>query len=486
LFWAGPGTINSRKEARVNQSVQGAADLTQASAAKLSELYRSKAASPLEAMTAILARAEVVNPRINALTLIDAEAALAAARASEARWRRGEPLSPLDGVPVSIKELVRAKGWPHTMASLLTDKSPATEDAPAVARLREAGAIVYAQNTSPEYGFKGVTDSPLHGITLNPWNLDLTPGGSSGGSAAAVAAGLGPLAVGTDGGGSVRIPSAFTVGLKATYGRIPAWPPSMHGELANTGPMTRTTLDCALMLNQMARPDARDPFPAQPEDRDYTVGLDQGVKGLKIGLVMRFGDAFLDPEVEALVAAAARTFADLGAVVEPISPPPQSASAGQVFVVHWFSALQRLLQTYPADRHDQFDPGLLQQARIGEQYPVQTLVDAMVARRELSTAWNLVFTDHDLVISPTLNVLAFPVGQPFPNGPDGAPNTAWANTALFNLTRHPAITTPAGLSASGLPVGLQIVAAHYRDDLVLRASAALEAAQARTFPVLPA
>lgn len=463
-------------------------DLTQASAAELSALYRSKSVSPVETVTAILARAEVVNPLINALCLIDAGAALAAARSSEERWRRTEPLSPLDGVPVSIKELVRTRGWPQTMASRLTDKSPATEDAPAVARLREAGAIVYAQNTSPEYGFKGVTNSPLHGITRNPWNLDLTPGGSSGGSGAAVAAGLGPLAVGTDGGGSVRIPSTFTslVGLKATYGRIPAWPPSMHGDLANTGPMTRTTLDCALMLNQMSRPDPRDPFPAQPEEKDYTAGLDRGVGGLKVGLVMKFGDVFLDPEVEARITAAAKAFEDLGAVVEPITPPTQSADVGRVFVVHWFSALQRLLQLYPAERHDQFDPALLENARVGEQYTVQMLVDAMVARREMSTAWNLVLSDYDLVISPTLNVLPFPVGQPFPAGPDGKPNVAWSNTALFNLTRHPTITTPAGLSASGLPVGLQIAAAHYRDDLVLRAAAAIEAAQPRAFPVLPA
>jgi aspartyl-tRNA(Asn)/glutamyl-tRNA(Gln) amidotransferase subunit A len=465
-----------------------AADLTQASAAELSALYRSKAASPVEATTAILARADAVNPRINALTLVDADAALTAARESEARWAAGEPRSPLDGVPVSIKELIRTKGWPQTMGSLLTDKAPATEDAPAVQRLREAGAIVYAQNTSPEYGFKGVTDSPLHGITRNPWNPDLTPGGSSGGSGAAVAAGLGPLAVGTDGGGSVRIPSAFCglVGLKATYGRIPAWPPSMHGDLANTGPMTRTTLDCALMLNQMSRPDPRDPFPAQPEDKDYTVGLDQGVKGLKIGLVMKFGDVFLDPEVEAGVSAAARTLEGLGAIVEPIASPTSGGDAGGVFVVHWFSALQRLLQLYPVEKYDQFDPQLLQNAKVGEAYSVQTLVDAMVARREMSTAWNLLFTNYDLVISPTLNVLPFPVGQPFPDGPDGAPNYGWSNTALFNLTRHPAITTPTALGPSGLPVGLQIVAAHYRDDLVLRASAALEAAQARTFPVLPA
>jgi aspartyl-tRNA(Asn)/glutamyl-tRNA(Gln) amidotransferase subunit A len=464
-----------------------ATDLTQASAAELAALYRSGEASPVEAIAAILERAEAVNPRLNALTIVDAEAALAVARESEARWRRGEPLSPLDGVPVSIKELVRAKGWPHTMASRLTDKTPASEDAPAVGRLREAGAVVFAQNTSPEYGFKGVTDSPLHGITRNPWNLDLTPGGSSGGSGAAVAAGLGPLAVGTDGGGSVRIPSAFCglVGLKATYGRIPAWPPSMHGDLANTGPMTRTTLDCALMLNAMSRPDPRDPFPAQPEDKDYTVGLDQGVKGLKIGLVMKFGDVFLDPEVEAGIAAAAKTFEALGAVVEPITSPTSAADAGRDFVIHWFSALQRLLQTYPAELHDQFDPQLLQNARVGEAYTVQTLVDAMVERRSMSTAWNLLFTRYDLVISPTLNVLPFPVGLPFPSTATGEPNFSWTNTALFNLTRHPAITTPAALGASGLPVGLQIIAAHYRDDLVLRASAAIEAAQARVFPVLP-
>jgi len=464
-----------------------ATDLTQASAVELSALFRSGAASPVEATTAVLARAAAVNPRINALTLIDHEPALAAAAASEARWRQGAPLSPLDGVPVSIKELIRTKGWPSTMGSRLTDKAPATEDAPAVARLREAGAVVYAQNTSPEYGFKGVTDSPLHGITRNPWNLALTPGGSSGGSGAAVAAGLGPLAVGTDGGGSVRIPSTFCglVGLKATYGRVPAWPPSMHGDLANTGPMTRTTLDCALMLNQMSRPDPRDPFPAQPEVKDYTAGLDRGVKGLKIGLILKYGDTFLDSQVEARVTEAARIFEDLGAVVEPIASPTTAADAGRVFVVHWFSALQRLLQLYPVDRHDQFDPALLANAQVGEQYTVQTLVDAMVARREMSTAWNLLFTNYDLVISPTLNVLPFPVGQAFPDGPDGQPNYGWSNTALFNLTRHPAITTPAGLSASGLPVGLQIVAAQYRDDLVLQASAALEAALERTFPVLP-
>ena len=464
-----------------------ASDLTQASAVELGRLYRAKTASPVETITAVLARAEAVNPTLNALTLVDTETALAAARASEARWASGAPLSRLDGVPVTVKELVRVKGWPHSMGSRLADKSPAAEDAPAVARLREAGAIVWSQNASPEYGHKGVTDSPLHGITRNPWNPQRTPGGSSGGAGAAVAAGLGPLAIGTDGGGSVRIPAAFTglVGLKATYGRIPAWPPSMHGDLANTGPMTRTVADCALMLNEMAKPDPRDPFAAPPDARDWTDGLSAGVKGLKVGLISPAGRVWREPPIEARLAGAAKVLEGLGAIVEPLEPPPEAAEAGRVWVTHWFSAMQRLLQLYPAERHGEFDPSLLEQARTGEKYSLQTLVDAMVERRTISTAWNLVFAKVELVIMPTLNVLPFPVGQGQPVGPDGRPNFAWSNTSLFNLTRHPALSAPLAPSDDGLPIGLQIVAAHYRDDLVLAAAAALEAAQALTFPRLP-
>jgi aspartyl-tRNA(Asn)/glutamyl-tRNA(Gln) amidotransferase subunit A len=463
-------------------------DLTAASAVELTGLYRTGAASPVEAMTAVLARAEAVEPRLNSLCHIDADGALAAARASEARWKAREPLSALDGVPVSVKELLRVNGWPQPMGSKLADKTPQTEDAPSVQSLREGGALVFAQTTSPEYGFKGVTDSPLHGVTRNPWNTERTPGGSSGGSGAAVAAGLGPMALGTDGGGSVRIPAAFCglVGHKATFGLVPAHPPSMHGDLGNTGPMTRTTRDAALMMSLISRFDPRDPFAAPPNAVDYLSGLDRGVKGLKIGLIMKYGDYWIDPSVEARVGEAARTFEQLGAAVEPIAPPPESAEAGRVWVVHWFSALQRLLQVYPEDRHGEFDPGLLFQAKIGEQYRIQQLVDAMVERRTLSSAWNRLLARYDLVISPTLNVGAFPVGQMSPLLADGSNNPAWTNTALFNLTRHPTISTPCGLTDEGLPVGLQITAAHFRDDLVLAASQALEQARGAVFPNLPA
>ncbi|MDI1288139.1 MAG: amidase [Reyranella sp.] len=463
-------------------------DLTQATVARLSRLYAKGKASPVETMKAVLSRAEKLGPRINALCRIDAKASLAAARASERRWKKGEPLSPLDGVPVSIKELVRVKGWAHSMGSKLTDKTPADADAPAVACLREAGAIVFAQSTSSEYGHKGVTDSPLHGISRNPWNTERTPGGSSGGAGAAVAAGLGPIAIGTDGGGSVRIPGSFNglVGLKATFGRVPAWPPSMTGDLANTGPMARTALDCALMMNAIARPDARDPFSLPADDTDYAKKLGGKMKKLKVGFVLRFGDHPLDIEVAAMVTKAAKQFEALGCKVEQVEAPFSYPEAGRAFVIHWLSALQRLLQLYPESRHDEFDPNLLAGAKAGLRYSLQDVVNAQVTRRELAIAWNLFFAKYDLLLTPTVAVQPFAAGKNLPDGPDGEPNMQWSPyTPQFNLTRHPAATVPCGLSSEGLPVGLQIVSGHYRDALVLRAAACYAEAHPLKFPVLP-
>ena len=464
------------------------ADLTQATAARLGRLYAKGKASPVETMKAVLARAEKLGPQINALCRVDAEASLAAARASERRWKKGTPLSPLDGVPVSIKELVRVKGWAHSMGSKLADKTPAESDAPAVARLREAGALVFAQSTSSEYGHKGVTDSPLHGISRNPWNTERTPGGSSGGAGAAVAAGLGPIAIGTDGGGSVRIPGSFNglVGLKATFGRIAAWPPSMTGDLANTGPMARTALDCALMMNAIARPDARDPFSLPADGTDYAKKIVGKLKKLKVGFVLRFGDHPLDIEVAAMVTKSAKQFAALGCKVEEVEAPFSYPEAGRTFVIHWLAALQRLLQLYPESRHDEFDPNLLAGAKAGLRYSLQDVVNAQVTRRELAIAWNLFLAKYDLLLTPTVAVQPFAAGRNLPDGPDGKPNMQWSPyTPQFNLTRHPAATVPCGLSSEGLPVGLQIVSGHYRDVLVLRAAACYAEAHPLKSPVLP-
>lgn len=463
-------------------------ELTQKSAAALSELYRKGKVSPVETMKAVLARTERLNPEINAFRHVDADASLKAARASERRWKKGEPLSALDGVPVSVKELVRVKGWAASMGSKLTDKTPSDADAPAVARLREAGAIVFAQSTSSEYGHKGVTDSPLNGITRNPWNPGRTPGGSSGGAGAAVAAGLGPIAVGTDGGGSVRIPSSFNglVGIKATFGRVPAWPPSLTGDLSNTGPMCRTALDCALMLNVMSQPDARDAYALPENETSYAKKIDGKLKGLKVGFVLRFGDHPVDIEVAALVTNAARIFEKLGCKVEEVSAPFSYADAGRAFVIHWLGALQRLLQLYPESRHGDFDPNLLASAKAGLRYSLQDVINAQATRRELALAWNLFFDKYDLLLSPAVAVQPFEAGNNLPEGADGKANALWSPyTPQFNMSRHPAASVPCGLSRDGLPIGLQIAAGHYKDALVLRAAARYTEANPLKFPSLP-
>ena len=462
-------------------------DLTQQSANRLCALYRKGKVSPVETMRAVLERTERINPEINAFCRVDGALALKMARASERRWKKGEPLSALDGVPVSIKELVRVKGWPASMGSKLTDKTPSDADAPAVVRLRQAGAIVFAQSTSSEYGHKAVTDSPLNGITRNPWNIARTPGGSSGGAGAAVAAGLGPLAIGTDGGGSVRIPASFNglVGLKATFGRVPAWPPSLTGDLSNTGPLCRTALDCALTMNAITRPDARDAYALPEDETNYARKIDGKLRKLRVGFVLRFGDHPLDIEVAALVTKAARDFAKLGCKVEEAQAPFSYAEAGRTFVVHWLSALQRLLQLYPESRHGEFDPNLLASAKAGLRYSLQDVVNAQVSRRELAIAWNLFFAKYDLLLSPAVAVQPFEAAKNLPDGPDGKANALWSPyTSQFNLSRHPAASVPCGLGRDGLPIGLQIASGHYKDALVLRAAARYAEAHPLKFPVL--
>ena len=255
-------------------------DLALLSAVELLDGYRRKTLSPVDATRACLAQIERHNAAQNAFVHVADEASLAQARASEDRWRRDAPAGALDGVPVTIKDLILTRGWPTLRGSKTVDpKGPWNDDAPVVARVREHGAVLLGKTTTPEFGWKGVTDSPLTGITRNPWNKAKTPGGSSGGAAAAVASGMGPLAVGTDGGGSIRIPCSFTglFGIKGSFGRVPAWPLSPFGTVAHVGPMTRSVADAALMLNVLSLPDARD-WHALPYDaRDYRTGLDQGV-----------------------------------------------------------------------------------------------------------------------------------------------------------------------------------------------------------------
>jgi aspartyl-tRNA(Asn)/glutamyl-tRNA(Gln) amidotransferase subunit A len=458
-------------------------ELCALTATELVEAFRKKTLSPVEVTEAVLKRIEALNPVLNAFNLVS-EHALNDAKASESRWLSGQPKGLLDGVPVSIKDIILTKGWPTLRGSKTVDpKGPWNDDAPATARLREHGAVLLGKTTTPEFGWKGVCDSPLTGITRNPWNPAKTPGGSSGGAAAAVASGMGPLAVGTDGGGSIRIPCGFCglFGIKASFGRVPAWPLSPFGTVAHVGPMTRSVADAALMLNVLALPDARDWHALPYEPRDWRTGLDQGVADLRIAYSPDLGYAKVDAEVASIVRKAVSVFQDLGAKVEVKNPGFESPE--QLFVTHWFSGAAFLLKGIPKEKHKLIDPGLLEVAEQGARITAGEILDAQLKRGALGTHMNLFHRDYDLLITPTLAIAAFDAGKEFPEK-----NKRWTDwtpfTFPFNLTQQPAASIPCGLTKAGLPVGLHLVGPRYADALVLRAARAFETARPIALPKL--
>jgi aspartyl-tRNA(Asn)/glutamyl-tRNA(Gln) amidotransferase subunit A len=460
-------------------------ELCALTAGELVEAFRKKTLSPVEVTAAVLKRIEALNPVFNAFNLVS-ENALSEAKAAESRWRAGQPKGLLDGVPVSIKDLLLTKGWPTLRGSRTIDpKGPWNDDAPAVARLREHGAVILGKTTTPEFGWKGVTDSPLTGITRNPWNKAKTPGGSSGGAAAALAAGMGPLAVGTDGGGSIRIPCAFTgiFGIKASFGRVPAWPLSPFGTVAHVGPMTRTVTDAALMLNVLALPDARDWHALPYEPRDWRTGLDQGVADLRIAYSPNLGYAKVDKEVEEIVGKAVKVFEDLGAKVEEKNPGFEDPAP--LFMTHWFSGAAFLLKSIPREKHELIDPGLREMASLGEKVSAHDLLDAALKRGALGATMNLFHRDYDLLLTPTLSIPAFDAGKEVADGMLQSRWTDWTPfTFPFNLTQQPAASIPCGVTAAGLPVGLHLVGPKYADALVLRAARAFETARPIKLPAV--
>ena len=459
-------------------------DLCALSATELLHLYRTRKVSPVEATRAVLARIEQLNPILNCYCLVDETGALASARESEARWRMGEPKGLVDGVPTSIKDLLLTRGWPTLRGSKTIDHmGPWNDDAPAVARLREHGAVLIGKTTTPEFGWKGVTDNPLTGITRNPWNPKMTPGGSSGGSSAAIAAGMGPLTVGTDGGGSIRIPCSFTgiFGLKPSFGRVPAWPLSPFGTVAHVGPMTRSVTDAALMLNVLSVPDARDWLALPHDGRDYRIGLEDGVKGLRIAYSADLGYAEVEPEIAALVKKAALRFAELGAHVEQADPGFENA--GPMFVTHWFAGAASLLKNFTPAQRKLIDPGLIEVAADGAKIGTLEYLDAVQKRGALGVLMNRFHEKYDLLLTPTLPLAAFEAGREVAQLLKEKRWTDWSPFSYpFNLTQQPAASIPCGLTKKGLPVGLHIVGARYADALVLRAARAFESLQPIVLP----
>jgi aspartyl-tRNA(Asn)/glutamyl-tRNA(Gln) amidotransferase subunit A len=444
-------------------------------ATQLLEEYRAGRLSPVEATKDALARIDEQNGKLNAFCLVDAAQALAAAAESEERWRRGEPHGLLDGVPVSVKDLLLTKGWPTLRGSHSIDPDqPWDVDAPSVARLREHNAVIIGKTTTPELGWKGVTDSPLTGVTRNPWDPTMTAGGSSGGAAAAVAAGMGTISLGTDGGGSVRIPASFSgvFGIKPTYGLVPLYPASPFGTLAHVGPLSWSVRDSALALDVLSGVDSRDwSAGPRPVEGSFAAAAEAGdVAGMRIAFSPTLGRVSVDPEVAGLVEAAVKVFAELGAIVS--TADPVFADPVDAFHVLWFSGAAAATAALTDEQRAALDPGLREVCEQGARYSALDYIDATATRAAVGLTMGAFHERYDLLVTPTMPIPAFEAGV---ESPAGGRWTGWTPfTYPFNLTQQPAATLPCGFTSAGLPVGLQVVGPRYADARVLAACAAFE------------
>ncbi|OEU87250.1 amidase [Streptomyces abyssalis] len=460
-------------------------DLSSLTAGRLLAGYGNGDFSPVEATRAVLEQAEKVQPHVNAFVSILADEALAQARESAERWRRGEPMGPLDGVPVTVKDILLLRGR-ATLRGSWSSSTEGTweEDAPSVARMREAGAVFAGKTTTPEFGWKGVTDSPRHGITRNPYDTSRTAGGSSGGGSAAVALGAGPLTLGTDAGGSVRIPAAFCgiFALKPTYGRVPIYPASAFGTLAHVGPMTRDAADAALLMDVISQPDARDWSQLAPPQGSFRESVKGGVRGLRVAYSPDFGGRVeVEPDVAAGVRRAVERLEELGAVVEETDPGFEDPI--EAFHSLWFAGAARVTQYFTDEQREAMDPALREVSEDGAARSALDYLAAVDVRMALGKQMGVFHEKYDLLVTPTTPGTAFGAGLEVPEGAGYRRWTEWTPfTYPFNMTQQPAASVPCGLDGDGLPMGVQLVAARHRDDLVLRASHALYEAGAAEIP----
>jgi aspartyl-tRNA(Asn)/glutamyl-tRNA(Gln) amidotransferase subunit A len=442
--------------------------------------YRRSATTPVLALQAVTERIAKLNPAYNAFALLD-PGAVKAAHESAARWRAGRPMGPLDGVPVTVKDLVDVAGFPTRRGSRTTTAIPAREDAPLTLGLRLAGAVIIGKTTTTEFGWKSPGDCPLHGITRNPWNHDYSTGGSSSGAGAAGAACFGPLHVGTDAGGSIRIPAAWCglVGLKPSFGRVPQWPLGAFAGVAVAGPMARTVRDAALLFGAIARHDWRDPKCLPDDPRDWRDGIEGGVAGLRVAVLRNPGfDAPLDAEGVAAVEQAAQILHEAGAELEEVDPG--LPDTGALFASLWRTALRMLVAGMTDEQRALLDPALEALSKEPEASGTE-MMQAQAQQVLAGHAMARLHQDYDLVLCPTV-----PGPPPLADAPTTDPVHhllhSWAPwTFAFNLSRQPAISVPMGLGANGMPRSVQLAAALYRDDLALRAARTLERAQ----PPLP-
>ncbi len=452
------------------------------SACDLIEQYRKRNISPVEVTQSILDRINQLNPVLNCFCHTDEESTLASARESEERWQKGTPAGLLDGIPISIKDLLPVRGWPTRMGSnAISADGPGNEDDPAVSRFREHGGIIIGKTNTPEFGNSGVTNSPLNGLTVNPWDITRTTGGSSGGSVAAVAAGLGPLSVGTDAGGSIRTPASFCglIGLKPTFGRVPQAAGGDWGGISVSGPIARTAQDAALAMNVMSLPDSRD-WNALPSDSvDYLKETERGIEGLNVAFSADLGFMPVDPQVAKIVNAAANHFSDLGANI--VDATPNLGDPIDLFDLHWTPVIAHLSTKLTPAQQDLLCDETKETIETAQQFTLVDYLEAQYKRAELARTMLQFHETYDLLLTPTAIVSPFKNEHHMP--PEWDTNRAWLwelPTFCFNLTRQPAISVPCGFTDLNLPVGLQIVAPIYQDSVALRAAYAYQHAYPTT------
>jgi aspartyl-tRNA(Asn)/glutamyl-tRNA(Gln) amidotransferase subunit A len=447
-------------------------------ATELAGRYRRRELSPVEVTAAILDRIVALNDRFRAFITITDDFALAQAKAAEDAYLEGK-VGPLTGIPISIKDLSPTKGIRTTRGSLLYEDWIPDFDSIFVERVRAAGAVFLGKTNTPEYGWKGESTNRLIGSSQNPWKIGRTPGGSSGGGAAAVAAGLGPIAQGSDGAGSIRIPCGFCgiFGFKPSHGFVPHFPPSSVGDVAHVGPMTRTVADAALLLSVVSGPDARDRY-SWADNLDFTGVIKRpSVDGLRVAWSADLGYAPVEPEVAAIAAAAVENLRSLGATV--VDAHPALSDPWPIVDTIWCAGMAALHRDNLDEVRGLIDPERLPIIERGFELSALELAANDGARLDYYQSWIDFMKDFDLFVSPTLPCTAFEAGSSFPASIDGRSMTYLSWTAFtypFNLTGMPAATVPVGFDSEGLPVGLQLVGRWRDDATVLKAAAALEAA----------
>jgi aspartyl-tRNA(Asn)/glutamyl-tRNA(Gln) amidotransferase subunit A len=450
------------------------------SAVELIAAYRAGTLSPVEATEAAIARIEALEPTLHALYAFDPAGARAEAKASEARWRGGEPLGPIDGIPLTLKENIATRGTPVPLGTAGTELVPAPADAPAAARVHESGGVLLAKTTMPDYGMLTSGLSSFHTAARNPWDTARTPGGSSAGAAAAAAAGYGPLHAGTDIGGSIRLPAGWCglVGLKPSFGRVPVDPPFL-GRAA--GPMTRTVADAALFMSVLSRPDARDHLSLPPEDISWDA-LDVDLTGLRIGLQLDPGVGLdVEPEIRAAVVEAARLLEAAGAAVEPVEPfltREMLDGLDRFWRVRAWSDLSKV----PEERRRQVLPYIAEWATSGADVSGLDTYTGFAQIDAISVAALRATGPFDFVLSPVVPVSAPPAEHPSPTNDPQRPFEHIAFTVPYNMSGQPAVSINCGFTSENQPVGLQIAGRRFDDLGVLRLAGAFERVRPAQLP----